>query len=1113
MSQYIFELSNDPRTEYFKYVFEGLKVSKHKVVKTTIEKDPLPSTNLPARRGIPKVGESWVASYKIDADGSNVLVKEDPKNEKEETHLMDGGDTFPYLVYMKLLYIHQYLVGNSLLLRQSKPLIPTKYLNVINSHMTDDTSKLMFGKELSDVEKDVYAAVLTYTLCQHGLFNKEQGSRTTQFATMFVESIEKTVGLVLKHTKPYYNVDVPRGQTAVGSFDRGFPAIMSYIGHASLRSKLDNLNDTMDKLVWISSGINDFSLGCDAAFVHLKVAFAHIFEDCHCKMDYGEYSTPANSMEMHGWKYVYMMYGETDNKYLQKKPVYASDLLGLFRAYDDVDGMEKIVGFSKKDHVLSAVFGVKYDDSKLVLMSYDKKVPVSLKDTITVKRMIGDHTIVLDDGMEIVDNTLPFEDRVGTFLGAYIMANKSGKFDTFGEMEDRTLSMYVYIPENDPILDRIGDINKIPVVEDPPVNRTNLIDKASLKDILPKAYEYLSSSMMEFTIVRVKGEGFIVRKKDDLFFGDDLTPLEHYTKEGFIDVLSKIVNVMDVNVVMPKEKDPKKKKEMKAEEESKSSNMREKRKRSKLLPGITLNDIKGGEYSQWEMKFPESRIKTLDYAVDTYNIMDIGGGERDKEVIEYSPFGLSSIIGYINYLASVPSKVFGGYFFNTKPGADYSGELIHPVVRMNIGKTLNVINNVNATGGAQVAVNVNIVNHQRERGMLMEKLEKLPMNENSMKERDELQKKLQTLDENIMKLQQASVRNEANVGTINKNIDHLFTEKVSLTALFNKNVEETKGVTKELIENQKRISLTIEQIDANLAANTLEMKKMHVSKPTKKSSLKVKQLSEKKKKLFEKNVKGLPPAEQKKVENERVVAEKELKTEFEKKKVEGVQEVERATKMLETEEKNVKETIIKEKNEREQKIKEMENMLMKEDKSMAEYIKSSEVKINAAIRNVYTVFGKYIAKGSTENYSTMNGANLAVMSLQKEVSQTLEKKYGAYMSEEKTKLLGTFNQPMGKAPVKAIALISRDEKLLSSFKTEVMKRRDEIIASYDAEVTKHEALRKNKKEEEASVSESEMEAFNRVMEAAGDAMNRLPLMELDLSDVKSEEIMMKKNSK
>lgn len=803
MNKTMIQLSTSPCEVMFEHMFEGLRSSSFPDVRTQIEEQWKPSkVALPERVGIPLYGSPHVVPYSVDVSGKVILdksVKDVDGKGVNDAHLMDQGDSFPYALYLKLLYLQQYFVGTSLLLRSKQAKLPSVKEKVNLGH-----HEARYPDKLTDVEESVYASVLTKVMCQYKLYNKITARRVIIFNTILIQTVKDMVASYAPRIKKYVNISVSRGGDP-GSYDHDLPRVMSTTSQTVMRSLLNNHNEFMDIFMFSITGIDDFVLGADSEFVLLKTAFASIFNDKLCVMSY----TGKTDNE---WLLALRDFGKGESKYTSSRTSFAHKLIRMYSHVFKLStgNIKQILNVDDNRELLGDILGAGMYESKLVLMGYDPDIPSGNTTATLSSRMSGVHTYITLDGEEKIGGGCS-EEASTTFFHAFSAGNMNQVMVPFGEIDENSLALYAYIPMYDPILKKISVPSHITGVSKNDVAEriATRSGKVTLRHILPGVYDHLNNDTSDSSIIHLIGFGYLVKKNRDLFNDEILTPMSMYVKQAFVKSLGDIPNIGDIsNPIRSKKVTPK----VDVAEQIETQRIKYK---SRLLPGLTIYDIKGGDFTKWKAKFPHSRLKTLEDLAHKLKIIESGAPSIDSDVEDYKNGGMPSLIGYFKWLVSLVSTNFESFFFNSGTD-DHSGELIDQKVRINIGELVHIVNNneIYTRQSNKEDDNVQVTEDQHLLGSYSDTLESIgtaTLTAEEKRGKEAVEKKIDQLFESVIETDSKL----DNIDGALKVLSNLIDQKVSLIRSWNETVIKS-AVSETTIDANKELTESINELDAKI---------------------------------------------------------------------------------------------------------------------------------------------------------------------------------------------------------------------------------------------------------------------------------------------------------
>ena len=287
----------DSGLDSYKYFLESMGPSP--IVQFRIAKDVPVLTLSQSRLGFPRAQNVSTKVYKNDELTLpfcySILknrVFPDDVNQINTFHLMDQGDAVPYLLWLKLVTLHQYMVGDFL-------------MEAINRC---DPQELQFTQQA----RCIYATHLVKLLSSHGLFQRRKdeddfdvlefklseanlGQMVIWFNTQFMDSVQRTINSILGKTSwdKLQKLKVTRGRNNPKSYDVYMVAIHSLVSVNTLRDILDRLNESNATIVSYLTGLPSYLLEEDRHLVKLLRDFRKIFllinaGGSHIEMAYSE---------------------------------------------------------------------------------------------------------------------------------------------------------------------------------------------------------------------------------------------------------------------------------------------------------------------------------------------------------------------------------------------------------------------------------------------------------------------------------------------------------------------------------------------------------------------------------------------------------------------------------------------------------------------------------------------------------------------------------------------------------------------------------------------------------------------------------------------------------
>lgn len=230
-----------------------------------------------ARFGFPRRNEFWryPPHTFIVKERTSIPV---PSNLANTFHLMDKYDAIPMAIWYKLLFLHEYMVGDALLNAGKR-----------------NSGKLSF----SQLERVYYARYLAKFMDIHGMYHNNTnlvdlplvnikmktasfGQMTAWFCSTFINSVQETYNRIMSQADKdkIGKIHIPRGRTD-GAFDKYAEVITSFSSINTIRLSLDRMNETLSKIVYNLTGSDSYMLKQNDVHVELLKKFGKIFEICH----------------------------------------------------------------------------------------------------------------------------------------------------------------------------------------------------------------------------------------------------------------------------------------------------------------------------------------------------------------------------------------------------------------------------------------------------------------------------------------------------------------------------------------------------------------------------------------------------------------------------------------------------------------------------------------------------------------------------------------------------------------------------------------------------------------------------------------------------------------
>lgn len=309
----------------------------------------IPKTEQSPRIGYSKIFKDQVLTYKNTGEDFDYANYGDLKNNH---HLMDVLDSMPYLVYLKILFLHQYLLFDAVLRRENVIKIPIKN-GVSDNNVNIEEERLPYY--LTSIEIAYYSSFLVYILSHFDMFNESIANKTELFVKYFISSVDEMLTKYFSYNPSVVvRFDVCRGYNRDKTMDFYLKSIMEKIDYYTSRELLDNLIYIIDQFVYKKYGSSNFGIKADKHLLGLKQSFQSIFDGKNCYMYYNDVTD---------WK--------INIKKRQTATVISFTKL-LIDFYSNITGLgdntiKLFLGIDDKYNVLAKIYGVtNVTSSKLV---------------------------------------------------------------------------------------------------------------------------------------------------------------------------------------------------------------------------------------------------------------------------------------------------------------------------------------------------------------------------------------------------------------------------------------------------------------------------------------------------------------------------------------------------------------------------------------------------------------------------------------------------------------------------------------------------------------------------------------------------------------------------
>ena len=242
----------------FKHLIESVVNIDTEIVSTTVKNSDV--INAKSRLGVPSMYLQGNGNY-IKAFGVKDGVElESSLTQINSYHLMDKYDKFPYALWLKVIIVYQYFIGNSLLSR-----VKGGSLHGIS--------------EFTIIEELLYSKYMVRFMSNYKLFTHPgMAKKTTEFNRRFLLSVKNTVDSLLKNSydDTLNNIHVIRG-TNSGSYDTLMDSMWKTISVNSLSNVLRRINHANDEIIFSLTGKNTFQIELDKMLLPLLDEFSDIF--------------------------------------------------------------------------------------------------------------------------------------------------------------------------------------------------------------------------------------------------------------------------------------------------------------------------------------------------------------------------------------------------------------------------------------------------------------------------------------------------------------------------------------------------------------------------------------------------------------------------------------------------------------------------------------------------------------------------------------------------------------------------------------------------------------------------------------------------------------------
>ena len=587
---YLYTLLNKGgATAWFEPIISSIRSSKTPDIEVSIselDSDKKEIVQGGSRGGIPTTGSTRFMYYSVNSEGKPVQTTE---KDIDQFHLNDINDSFPYVLYLKLLYLHQYMFGHSLLLRT-----------------TGEVDSL----KLTDPEHLFYGGLLSKLLLTHRLYDAKFENRAKIFADKYIKQFKVFFNKFMKNYR-VTSLSAKRGPFEANSFDVNLHKVLSKIGLSDMRKALNSLNDTMDRIVYMVTGGDDFTVMSETFHVDTKKNFANIFDGLEVKMSY---KAGGNSA---GYVSDYTSFNTEES---DEVPLFSNEFVSYISSKTGIKeaDVQKELAISANSDILTKSLNLppSIKEGKLLAMVWFSKDHKSTekenRSTITKMRMSGYNTTNIG-GTEYVETGGSLSGA--HFADAFSRARSTKRMETFIEEDDKDLVMYAFVPNGDPMLESIVSPSEIPRTSSESIRSSldNIVKSGlsnkSLKTSLPHVHEELNKN----SSVHLEGYGYIFKRNTSVL--NPSNNLERTTKDKYLNDLVNLDvetdDLFNVDNSAPKKKTQKK-------DADDDYILRPAKTASRSLPG--LDEFKRVEIKQVE----HSAIKSTVLKINSQLVTEIG---------------------------------------------------------------------------------------------------------------------------------------------------------------------------------------------------------------------------------------------------------------------------------------------------------------------------------------------------------------------------------------------------------------------------------------------------------------------------------------------------------
>lgn len=671
-------------TEYrFKYLFQAVKTKK--LLTITIDTtDPQPAPDKGVRFGIPKRGISMPHYYKFE-NSMFVTVYNENLSDKY-LHIYDGYDSIPYALYLKFLYLHQYIIIHSLLDKAETLKFPLPF-----GTKSSDFFSLRIGFEgervIDAAEEKIYQLLINTFAIDHGLAHPNLINNAGKFVSLLTASALEIANLLIKEINPENSVGVQRGLELTNQFDYNLKIILdqSINNPIKIREALDTFNMQSDYLVYQLTRKTNFVYTCQDRSVTLLSSFVKIFVNQKITIKYEDKLDDKHSRLT---QYVSDNLDEESKNY----NTFTDNLINFYSIAFELNA-DKIMNYwrvIKRDQTSSRVFHTSGQDQAVINFATKHLITTKIdpnrhlmneKYKKAVLYVTGCNSYYDPEAKDLKLTTVDIDyNRVHNFGTCIHQASKLKISKIYAEPDGLTFSLYMLIPINS------IEHKWIKVPHNTPTIKYDFTQYVSgfLPILSPEAHRSLLVQMhnnnRDCAAVKIENFGILVKKRTDLINDLNLTPTEAYCRdllltdlrEKFLGDKDDIVALFNPEFFITEDR---------AAQINVNLNTGVVELDEDIIPpGLTSELVMGKSVNDWKMFVEYSTIYTLIRACQIADFVEIGADSKDFSIKVLKTVNYSDLFSFIEMLVQKTNNLFGtkSLFAENVKNLYRTGHLINP---------------------------------------------------------------------------------------------------------------------------------------------------------------------------------------------------------------------------------------------------------------------------------------------------------------------------------------------------------------------------------------------------------------------------------------------------